>query len=130
MSSVQSKHSSNQIDETLSQLRHWIRRYLSIRGLSLIGIFAVLFFWITGLIDYLPVLFGAQDSPRTIRVLFLATGCIGIAYLLWRFLIQPLAVHWSDRSAALLIERRYPSANNAIIHVCGESRSSRKPIEV
>ncbi len=115
MNSMTNPNIPNPVDERLSELRQLIRKYLSIRGLTMAGIVFLLFFWITGLIDYLPVLLGAQDSPKAIRAFFLIAGLTVLAYIVWRFLIQPLSVRWTDRSVALLIERKYPQANSSLI---------------
>ena len=103
------------IDQALQELRRMIRRYVSLRGVILAGIWSILFFWFAGFVDYLPVWFGANDSPRIVRLLLLV-GLVAVAiFLLARFTIGPLLVRWSDRSLALLLERKFPTLDNTLI---------------
>ncbi len=99
----------------LTQLRQLIRRYVSVRGITIVGIWIILFFWLTGLLDYLPVWFGSQDSPWIVRAVFLAVGAGVACYLLVRFIFSPLMVNWSDRSLALVLEKKFPWFQGSLI---------------
>ncbi len=58
---------------------------------------------------------GAAESPRWIRVAMLGVLIAGALYILYQQIWKRWLVRWSDDSIALLIERKYPSFESALI---------------
>ena len=59
------------IRETLDRLRKMIHRYVLMQAAVLIAICGVSVFWVTGFIDYFPVLMGSSESPQWARLIML-----------------------------------------------------------
>ncbi len=85
-------------------------------------------FWIGGLIDYLPVTVGSNETPQWIRIAFLSTMVLGSIWILVRWILSRLWVSPQDSSLALLIERNYPAFNNELVTAVELSRKSSDDI--
>ncbi len=103
------------IRRKLSELRGLIGRLIACHGLVLLGIWLLVAFWIFGLLDYLPARFGADESPRVVRVIMLAILAAGTLALAYHYFWNRWLVRWSDASLALAIEQQHPEFQSALI---------------
>jgi hypothetical protein len=99
----------------LAGLRCRIRLYVLVQGLAAVVIWLSATFWAGFALDYLPVLVGASEMPRAARAVLLAAVSIGAAYVLYRWLLARLLVSLSDRSMALLLERRHREFHDGLV---------------
>lgn len=106
---------SRAITRTFSHLRRLLTRYVTVHGLLLIVLWLLLIFWLGGLVDYLPVTMGSNETPVWLRGILLATMLVGSGFIFYRWIVARLLVRLHDRSLALLIERNYPELNNELI---------------
>jgi hypothetical protein len=103
------------IRATLDRLRGQIQRYVLLQALVVAAIAVLCLFWLSGLVDYFPVMMGASESPRWARIIMLVgliSSAIGVLYQLgWK----KWWVRWSDSSLALLLERKFPEIKHSLI---------------
>ncbi len=109
------RHLSTAVTQTFSQLRQLLARYVTIHGLLLVALWLLLIFWVGGLIDYLPVTMGSNETPVWLRGCLLVAMFVGSCFIGYRWIVARLFVRLHDRSLALLIERNYPELNNELI---------------
>jgi len=100
------------IRRKLASLRGAIRRRLAGEGLAslllaLVGLAFALF-----ALDYL---FRPEPGVRLPRLAMLAALAVGLVWVLWRRLIQPLRVPMGERQMALLVEDRYPQLQDRLV---------------
>ncbi len=99
----------------LRSVARLVRNYLLIETALLIAVWCLSIFWLGGLLDYLPVTVGANETPRLVRAAILAIMGLGTAWILIAYLGRRLFVRLPQRSLALLIERKYPELNNELV---------------
>src|SRR5687768_1740176 len=85
----------------LASVRRRIRAYVWLEGLATLVAVAGLAFWISLAIDYL------QEPPPAARIAILAVAGVALLVLLYRLILRRAFVRLSDRSMAILLERRY-----------------------
>lgn len=111
--------SPNRLDtnivEKLGDIRKTLRRYVLIQAACLCALWLFAVFWIGGLIDYLPVRAGSNESPTWVRIALLSAMGVGCLYVLLRKMLPRLLARLQDSSLALLIERKYPTLNNELV---------------
>ncbi len=103
------------IRQKLSELRGMIGQVIAVQGIAVFAIWALAAFWLFGVLDYLPVLAGAAESPRIVRMIMLAILVSGCALILYVFFWQRWLVHWNDSTLALAIERLYPKFQSSLV---------------
>ncbi len=103
------------IQTLLDSLRWRIRAYVFFQGLGLALIWLGVTFWISLALDYLPVLAGAREMPWEARGALLLLVSVVLAWLLYHGVLRRTLVPLSDRSLALLIERRFPVFRDALV---------------
>jgi hypothetical protein len=103
------------IRAALEGLRSRIRLYVLAEGLAALAIWLGITFWAGFALDYLPVLLGASEMPQLARGVLLALVAIGAAYVAYRWLVSRLTVPLSDRSLALLMERRHREFHDSLV---------------
>lgn len=103
------------IRAALVGLRSRIRLYVLLEGLAAVVIWLGVTFWAGFALDYLPVLLGASEMPQAARGVLLAIVAIGAGYVLYRWLLSRLTVPLSDRSLALLLERRHREFHDSLV---------------
>jgi hypothetical protein len=103
------------IRAALGGLRRRIRLYVLVEGLTAVAIWLGVTFWAGFALDYLPVLLGASEMPQLARGVLLAIVAIGAGYVIYRWLLARLAVPLSDRSLALLLERRHREFHDSLV---------------
>ncbi|MFN9911677.1 MAG: hypothetical protein ACK53L_03785, partial [Pirellulaceae bacterium] len=96
-------------------MRHVIQRYVVLQAAVLALIAAITLFWLTGFLDYFPVMMGASESPRWARAVMLALVVITLGWIVYRFGWRKWWVRWKDSSLALLLERRYPELGHSLV---------------
>ncbi|MDG2383584.1 MAG: hypothetical protein P8N76_18065 [Pirellulaceae bacterium] len=99
----------------LGRLRRRIRWYVWLEGLTLAIVWLSLAFWIGLAIDYLPVLAGASEMPRSARIVLLLLISAGLVYILYRWILRRAFVRFANRSLAILLERQYPELHDALM---------------
>jgi hypothetical protein len=103
------------IRAALGGLRRRIRLYVLAEGLAAVVIWLGVTFWAGFALDYLPVLLGASEMPQLARGVLLAIVAIGAGYVTYRWLLSRLTVPLSDRSLALLLERRHRDFHDSLV---------------
>ncbi len=103
------------IRSLLDRLRGLIRRYVVMQTVVLTVIVGLSAFWLTGLIDYFPVMMGASESPRWARIGMLIGLACAIGSILYRFGWRKWWVPWRDSTLALLLERRFPEFRHSLV---------------
>ncbi len=97
------------IRNVLNTVRRRIRTYVWLQGVAAILIFAGLAFWaLLGLDRFF------EPSPA-IRKFGLVITAVAGCYVAWRYLLRRMAVPISDSSAAVLLERRFPSLQEHVL---------------
>lgn len=103
------------IRSALAGLRRRIRVYIWLEALSLVVIWLGLTFWLALALDYFPVLVWASEMPRAARGVLLAIIAGGLGWLLFRYLLQRVFVPISDRSLAVLLERKFDAFHDSLV---------------
>lgn len=115
------------VQSVLAGLRSRIQAYLWLEGLSLAVIWLGVTFWLALALDYLPVLVGASEMPQWTRAILLLVMAGGFGYILYRWVFDRLAAPLSDRSMAMLLERRFAEFNDTLM--TSVELSQRRPEE-
>lgn len=102
------------IRNLLAQVRAAIRQYVWTEGILAVTAWCLGIFLAAWMIDYLPVLAGASETPRWVRGGFLMTLLGGAAYLAYRFVARRISTPLRDSSLALLVERKFPAIRDAL----------------
>lgn len=116
------------VRSVLAGLRWRIQAYLWLEGLSLAVIWLGVTFWIALALDYLPVLVGASEMPQWTRAILLLVMAGGFGYILYRWVFDRLSAPLTDRSMAMLLERRFTDFNDTLM--TSVELSQRRPEEV
>ncbi|MFY7893349.1 MAG: hypothetical protein ACOVOJ_11705 [Pirellula sp.] len=103
------------IRDKLSELRSLISRVIATQGIAVLLIWLLGSFIAFGLIDYLPTRFGADESPRIVRLIMLVIIAAGTIGILYHYFWNRWLVRWSDSALALAIERRYPEFQSTLV---------------
>ncbi len=103
--------------QLLCRLRRQIRWYIWLEALAVLVIWLGVLYWLGLALDYLPVWLGAGEMPRVARMALLATIALGLIWLAYRYLFRRAFTPLPDRHLALLIERRFPELDDALITV-------------
>lgn len=103
------------IRHKLSELRGLISRVIATQGIAVLLIWLLGSFIAFGLIDYLPTRFGADESPRIVRLIMLLIIAAGTLGILYHYFWNRWLVRWSDSALALAIERRYPEFQSTLV---------------
>ncbi|MFN5271613.1 MAG: hypothetical protein ACK5E3_00180 [Planctomycetota bacterium] len=103
------------IRHKLSELRSLISRVIATQGIAVLLIWLLGSFIAFGLIDYLPTRFGADESPRIVRLIMLVIIAAGTIGILYHYFWNRWLVRWSDSALALTIERRYPEFQSTLV---------------
>ena len=104
-----------EIRSVLAGLRWRIRAYVWLEGLAIALIWLGLTFWLGLALDYLPVLAGANEMPRSARLFLLAVIAITLGWILYYWILRRAFVRLRDRSLALLLERRFAELGDSLI---------------
>lgn len=99
----------------LAELRGLISRLIACQGWVALALWVLSAFWLFGLMDYAPARFGADESPRVVRVVMLAIMGGGVVAILYHFFWNRWLVRWSDASLALAVEKHYPEFKSALV---------------
>lgn len=107
----------SEIREVLGALRRRIRVYVWLEGLAVALIWVGLTFWAALALDYLPILVGASELPRAVRLGILAVIAVVLAVILYRWILRRVFATLRDRSLALLLERRFPQFKDSLVTI-------------
>ena len=114
------------IRHKLSELRGLISRVIATQGIAVLLIWLLGSFIAFGLIDYLPTRFGADESPRIVRLFMLLIIAVGTLGILYHYFWNRWLVRWSDSALALAIERRYPEFQSTLVTTVQAANPSAK----
>ncbi|MFN7625639.1 MAG: hypothetical protein ACK5PZ_02340, partial [Pirellula sp.] len=114
------------IQSKLSELRGMISRLIACQGIVVLATWLLLSFWLFGILDYLPARFGADESPKFVRILMLAIMVAGGVAILYHFFWNRWLVRWSDSALALAIERQHPEFQSTLITTVQAAASAPK----
>ena len=114
------------IRHKLSELRGLISRVIATQGIAVLLIWLLGSFIAFGLIDYLPTRFGADESPRIVRLIMLLIIAVGTLGILYHYFWNRWLVRWSDSALALAIERRYPEFQSTLVTTVQAANPSAK----
>ncbi len=114
------------IRHKLSELRGLISRVIATQGIAVLLIWLLGSFIAFGLIDYLPTRFGADESPRVVRLIMLLIIAVGTLGILYHYFWNRWLVRWSDSALALAIERRYPEFQSTLVTTVQAANPSAK----
>ena len=103
------------IRSVLARVRSRIRWYVWLEGIAVALIWLGLTFWIAFGLDYLPVLLGLSEMPWQARAVVLTLIGLALAYILYRWILRRAFVRFSDRSLALLLERRFGQFHDGLV---------------
>ena len=109
------KEASPSIDAMLTRLRSKIRAYVAVEGVAWSVTCLIGLFWLTFLIDYLPVRFGGRELSLVARQAVLVVTGILVAWVLYRFVFQRLFAKLRNVGLATLVERSYPEFNDSLL---------------
>ena len=99
----------------LRALRWRIRAYVFIEGVSAAAIWLGLTFWAGLALDYVPVMMGASEMPRGVRLVLLIAIAVVLGVIIYQWIIRRSLVRLKNRSMALLLERRFPKLNDSLL---------------
>ena len=114
------------IRHKLSELRGLISRVIATQGIAVLLIWLLGSFIAFGLIDYLPTRFGADESPRIVRLIMLLIIAVGTLGILYHYFWNRWLVRWSDSALALAIERRCPEFQSTLVTTVQAANPSAK----
>ncbi|MBM4005046.1 MAG: DUF4175 domain-containing protein [Planctomycetes bacterium] len=104
-----------QVRSVLSGLRWRIRGFVLLDGLILAIGWLAGTFWVSLAADYLPILAGASELPAWVRAIMLAVVLLSLLYIVHRWIVARITVPLSDRSLAILLERRFPAFRDGLV---------------
>ena len=99
----------NDLLRPIERLRKLIHQYVLLEGVVVAALFAIAAFWFFGLMDYVPIRLGANESPRLARMVMLVLTFGGAAFLFFKLGFITWLVHWPESSLALRIEQSFPA---------------------
>ncbi len=103
------------VRSVLSRLRWQIRAYVLLEGLALAACWLGITFWAAFACDYLPILVGATELPRTVRGLILGGVLLVFLVIIQRWVVRRLAAPLTDRSLAMVLERRFDQFRDGLV---------------
>ncbi len=114
-SQTQTPSLSPQVRSKLVALRRRIRLYVWLEGLAVAVVWLVVTFWVGLAIDYLPVLVGASEMPRSARAVLLAVIAAVLAWIGYRWILRRAFARLADHSMALLLERQFDRFHDSLL---------------
>jgi hypothetical protein len=102
----------------LDELRRRVRAYVWKQGLAVLAALVGLWFWFSLAFDWI------FEPPTAFRVALLVALGLALIYAAWRYLLRRAFAPLSDRSLALVLERRYPLLAESLLTTVelGETR--------
>ena len=119
-----SHQTPDRIAQLLDRVRGRIKRYVWIEGLCIAIAWLCATFWVAYLIDYLPVLAGANELSAGIRFVLLMAIAIVLGLILYRWVFRRVSVRFSDQSIALLLEKHFEQFGDTLITTVDTSESN------
>jgi hypothetical protein len=103
------------ISRALASVRSRIRRYVSLEGLALALAWLGLAFWLSLLLDWLPVTFGYDELTIGGRIAVLVVSAGVLLAIVYTLILRRLTVALPDRSLAVLMERRFRAYQDSLL---------------
>lgn len=101
--------------QLLSGLRRRVRRYVLCDGLLAVMACILAGFWLGLALDYLPVLAGGTEMPRSARLVWMLVVLGLLIYLLVQLILRRLRRPMPDESLALLLERQHANLEGRLL---------------
>lgn len=112
------------IKQKLNEARQVLRSYLTRKWVAMTVCWLLVVYWLGAAIDYLPAKIGSDETPQSVRIVFLCLMAAGATWLLLGWLLPRWLRKIDDASLALLIERQHPELANRLITVVQVNRST------
>ena len=93
----------------IAALRAGIYCYVLLEGIAAVAVWLGLWFWASMAIDW------CFEPPRLVRAVLLAVAGLGLAAAVFSYILRRAFVRLSDRSMAMLLERRFPQFNDSLL---------------
>ena len=116
-SAASDSRSADGIAVLLETLRGRIRQYVLWHGLALAAIWLCGSFWLALALDYGPVLLGFPELSRGLRALLLLGMTVVLGWILYAWVFRRFRKKLNAGSLALLLERRFPELQDALVTV-------------
>ncbi|TWU02977.1 polyketide synthase [Stieleria varia] len=114
------------LQSLLQSLRQRVRRYVVWDSVLAILAVALVAFWVGLAVDYLPVLMGGTEMPRSARGFLLLVVTVAIVFIVAKLLIGRLSKSLPDDSLALLVERHHPQLGGRLVTAVQLDRPGRQ----
>ncbi|MCA9198727.1 MAG: hypothetical protein KDA87_14360, partial [Planctomycetales bacterium] len=106
---------ADNVRSILDRLKGRIRWYVWLEGLSWMVVCLGTVYWLGLALDYLPVLAGSTEMPRTARAAILLMTLAGLAFIAYRWILRRAFVRFTYRNMATLIERKFPDFGDSLL---------------
>ncbi len=116
----------------LAAVRRLLRQYVLLHASVVVGFIVLFLFWLGGVIDFLPVTFGADETPRWLRLTLLVVMGCAVCWTLFVWAVPRLLARIGNSSIALMIERRNPALQNRLItavELSEQSQAQRRVVD-
>ncbi|MDA7949904.1 MAG: hypothetical protein MPJ24_00310 [Pirellulaceae bacterium] len=118
------------VAKVFAKLRTKIRTYVLLEGLGFAVIWLVATFWIGFFVDYGLYFVGNDELPGSARGVLLFGILTVLAYIVYRWILRRVFVHFSEKTLALLLERQFQKNRESLItSVDGKSRTNVSSLE-
>lgn len=97
------------IRQQLHALRAGIRRYIWLEGLAAMAVWVGAAFWGSMALDWM------FEPPRPVRAAVLVAAGLGLAVVLFLFILRRVFVRLSNRNMATVLERQFPQLNDSLL---------------
>ena len=106
---------SSAVRDKIREVKNVLRRYVLVQTCLMMVICILFLFWLGGVIDYLPVTLGSDETPNGFRAMLLIGIGAGILLIFVGWCLPRLLVQLKDSSIALLIEKHHPHLENRLL---------------
>lgn len=103
------------IRSALAGVRRRIRVFIWLEALALAIIWLGATFWLALALDYFPILVWASEMPRAARAVALVVISGGLAWVIYQYLLRRAFVPITDRSLAVLLERKFDVFHDSLV---------------
>jgi len=99
----------------LEDLRNRIRLYVWAEGIAITVAFIGIAFWLAFGLDYFLAMQGGLGLPRAARAVIVGLIVLGFGYVTFRYIVMRAFMTFSDRSMAVLLERRFKQFHDSLV---------------
>lgn len=121
---------ATEIQRALDGVRRRIRAYVLAEGLAMLLLWLGCTFWLGLAVDYFPILVWASELPLAARVVGLLTISGGAVWILYHYVIRRVFARLTDRSMALILERRFENFDDGLVTTVEMKDKHRENIDL